>query len=464
MRRNSMRHGIRALVVGVGAPLMLGLAAPAFAQFPRPEDAKINWRQFEGQTISVIYQKSFLMDKVFEMLPDFQKLTGIKVEHEGYSENAMWEKIVLDSTSKVGAYDAFQIAPFLVPKYAVGRWTADLGKFMNDAKLTDPRWYDYDDFLPSLRNSMRVGAYVVGVPIDGFPGALFYRRDMFQKYGIQVPKTMKELVQAAEKVTAGLRKDGEKHVWAIGLRGAWYQFMLPAFIYSEGGAYLAGQRPGTSNPLASLIEDPRTVEGMRAYVELMRKHAPPGYANIAWPEMLEDFRAGKLAMTIEPLVFAVQYEDAKKSNIVGKVGVASIPGRNGPGEPGFWDFGLGISTFSKKQGAAWYWVQWTTAKAQALRLSKARGITSRKSVTELAEWKSQVEKWNNGDWLRVYGDLGRARPDYHVTTLAGQPLPQAEEVLKSVGIEVQAAIAGQKDIAQAARDAAKAVELALKKR
>lgn len=275
---------------------------------------------------------------------------------------------------------------------------------------------------------------------------------------------MDELLQAVEKITAGLRKDGVQNVWAIGLRGAWYQFMLPAFIYSHGGAYLSGQRPeARGNPLTPLIEDPKTMAGMRAYVELMRKHAPPGYANIAWPEMLEDFRAGKLAMTIEPLVFAVQYEDAKKSNIVGKVGVASIPGVGGAGEPGFWDFGLGISAFSKKQGAAWYWVQWTTAKAQALRLSKVRGITSRKSVTQLVEWKANVESWNNGEWLKVYGDLGRARPDYHVTTVAGQPLPQAEEVLKSVGIEVQAAIAGQKDLSQAARDAAKAVELAVKR-
>jgi multiple sugar transport system substrate-binding protein len=445
--------------------LLAAAAGPAWAQFPAPEQAKVNWRQFEGQTITVIHQKSFLMDKVFEMLPDFEKLTGIKVEGEGYSENAMWEKIVLESTSRAGAYDVFQIAPFLVPKYAVGRWTADLSKFIDDPKLTDKSWYDYNDFLPSLRDSMRLGSYVVGVPIDGFPGAMFYRRDLFQKYGVKVPRTMDELLQAAEQLTAGLKRDAVQNTWAVGLRGAWYQFMLPAFIYSHGGAYLAGQRPGAGpSPLASLVNDPKTVAGMRAYVELMRKHAPPGYANIAWPEMLEDFRAGKLAITIEPLVFAVQYEDPKKSNVVGKVGVASVPGIGGPGEPGFWDFGLGVSAFSKKQGPAWLWVQWTTAKAQALRLSKARGITSRTSVTQLPAWKDQVKDWNQGDWLKVYGDLGRARPDYHVTTVGGEALPQAEEVLKSVGIEVQAAIAGQKDVSQAARDASRAVDLAVKKR
>lgn len=166
--RIGMRTARREVLAGL---VVLGLAAPAWAQFAGPEVAKINWRQFEGQTITVIYQKSFLMDKVFEMVPDFEKLTGIKVEREGYSENAMWEKIILDATSKVGAYDVFQIAPFLVPKYAIGRWTVDLSKFINDPKLTDKSWYDYDDFLASLKDSMRVGSYVVGVPIDGFPGA-----------------------------------------------------------------------------------------------------------------------------------------------------------------------------------------------------------------------------------------------------------------------------------------------------
>jgi multiple sugar transport system substrate-binding protein len=455
----------RALALTAAVLVLVVTGAPAGAQLPGPEAAKIDWRQFAGQTIHVIYQKSFLMDKVLEMLPDFEKLTGIKVEGEGYSENAMWEKIVLDSTSKTGAYDAFQIAPFLVPKYATGRWTADLSKFMADPKLTDRTWYDYDDFLPSLKNSMRVGSYVVGVPLDGFPGALFYRRDLFSKYNVVAPRTMPELLRAAETLATGLKKDGVANVWPIGLRGAWYQFMLPAFIYSEQGAYLAGQRAGfTGNPLAPVIEDPKTIAGMQAYVDLMRKYAPPGYANIAWPEMLEDFRSGKLAMTIEPLVFAVNYEDPKKSNVVGKVGVASIPGVNGPGEPGFWDFGLGVSAFSKKQGAAWYWVQWTTAKAQALRLSKSRGITSRTSVTKVPAWKANVASWNGGDWLKVYQDLQRARPDYHVTVVAGQPVPQAEEVLKSVGIEAQAAIAGQKDVATAARDAQRAAALALEKR
>ena len=68
---------MRAIGAAVLALLLIVPAAPASSQFPGAEQAKIDWRQFAGQTITVIHQKSFLMDKVFEMTPDFEKLTGI---------------------------------------------------------------------------------------------------------------------------------------------------------------------------------------------------------------------------------------------------------------------------------------------------------------------------------------------------------------------------------------------------
>lgn len=59
-----------------------------------------------------------------------------------------------------------------------------------------------DLFVPWTWQMSDIGGQVYGIPVDVGPQALFYRSDLFKKYGITAPKTWDEFAAAAQKVHA----------------------------------------------------------------------------------------------------------------------------------------------------------------------------------------------------------------------------------------------------------------------
>ncbi|MEV4104753.1 extracellular solute-binding protein [Nonomuraea sp. NPDC049649] len=70
--------------------------------------------------------------------------------------------------------------------------------------LVDIRQYGYEevkaDYSEGAWKDVSVGDAVYGVPVDGGPLAMIYRKDIFEKYDITPPKTWEEYEQAAQKV------------------------------------------------------------------------------------------------------------------------------------------------------------------------------------------------------------------------------------------------------------------------
>ncbi|MCF7943735.1 MAG: sugar ABC transporter substrate-binding protein [Spirochaetia bacterium] len=412
-------------------------------------NADIDWRQFSGSTIHVAMLSSVLMDWQVEMIPDFERLTGIKVEVEGYAENALWQKEILDFSSGTGQFDAMFVGPFFAPRFAKEEWVADLSEFINDPTLTDKDWYDYGDILGSIREAYKVGDYVVAIPLDGVTHCLFYRKDILEKYNVPVPTTMKELEKAAKKLTLDTDGDGEIDLYGIGLRGVYNQITLPAFMFTYGGGYI-------DDSMKSIITSPETKAGIGAYVSLLQNYGPPGSAAKNWPDVLEDFRQGNTAMIVDTIAWANQFEDPEKSKVAGKVGVANIPGMTSekPGEPGWWSWSLSMNNDSRVKGATWLYMQWATSKLQSLRFSLKRGVTSRNWVTGTDEYLSIAGKLNDGDWLDVYlQGMDSAHPGYLATQINGLPIPESTEITKTVGTEVTSIISGQKSLDQALKTA-----------
>lgn len=421
--------------------------------------ADIDWRQFEGTEIHAAMLKSVLMDWQVEMIPDFEALTGIKVVTEGYAENTLWQKEVLDLQSHAGQYDMMFTGPFYAPKFVKENWVADLSKFMNDPSLTDKDWYDYEDILGSIRGAFTIGDHVAAIPLDGVTHCLFYRKDLLEENGIEVPTTMEELEAAAEALTMDTDNDGEIDVYGIGLRGAYMQITLPSFIYTYGGGYV-------NDNFDPVINTQNTKRGIEQYVSLLQNYGPPGSAAKNWTDVLEDFRQGNTAMIIDTDAWATQFEDEEKSNVVGKVGIAKIPGleEGESGEPGWWSWSIAMNADSKVQGATWLYMMWTTSKIQSLRFSLKRGVTSRNWVTEQQEYLDKVGSLNFGNWLPVFLDgMKNARPDYLATQINGKPIPESTEIIKTVGTEVSSIIAGQKSIDEAAEVANNSIKSTLEK-
>jgi len=89
-----------------------------------------------------------------------------------------------------GAPDVAQVEYFAIPQFSLGGSLADLSGYgYGDLE---------EDFTASTWNSVTDGDAVYALPQDSGPMAMFYRQDVFDKYGIAVPKTWDEYLAAAE--------------------------------------------------------------------------------------------------------------------------------------------------------------------------------------------------------------------------------------------------------------------------
>ena len=93
-----------------------------------------------------------------------------------------------------GAPDVAQVEYYALPQFALSDSLVDLTQFGFD-KLKK-------DFSVGPWNNVNVQGKLVGLPQDSGPMAMFYNKTVFDKYGISVPTTWAEYVDAAKKLHA----------------------------------------------------------------------------------------------------------------------------------------------------------------------------------------------------------------------------------------------------------------------
>src|SRR5256885_10153480 len=76
---------------------------------------------------------------------------------------------------------------------------------------------------------------------------------------------------------------------------------------------------------------------------------------------------GQVAMYMDGVNFASQFEDAAKSKVVGKVGYAVLPSGPGGHFSPIYITGMAVSSQSTSKEAAYLFTQWATNKANMIR-------------------------------------------------------------------------------------------------
>ncbi|WP_395244037.1 ABC transporter substrate-binding protein [Agromyces sp. MMS24-K17] len=93
-----------------------------------------------------------------------------------------------------GAPDVVQIEYYAIPQFALSDSLVDLGQYgLDDLE---------DQYSASTWGAVNVGGKLVGLPQDSGPMALFYNKAVFDQYGIAVPTTWDEYVDAARQLHA----------------------------------------------------------------------------------------------------------------------------------------------------------------------------------------------------------------------------------------------------------------------
>jgi multiple sugar transport system substrate-binding protein len=141
-----------------------------------------------------------------------------------------------------------------------------------------------------------------------------------------------------------------------------------------------------------MTDSSEAIESAKMYQTLLGKYGPQGVAGYNWNEAQSLFLQGKAAMWLDGIGFAQPLEDPTKSRIVGKVGYGVMPAGPKQQVSALFADGEGISTFSKKKGPAWFYLQWASNKANQTRmLQAAAGAPVRTSAYAAAQASSDFK-------------------------------------------------------------------------
>src|SRR4051794_35247962 len=182
--RMNRREVIQAVAVlgagGVAAPYVIRKSAAQAADLGPYQNAKINWRQSEGEKISVAVIPASYFDNLITLTPEFLALTGIEVRYEKVPPGQIRQKAMLDLTSKTGTYATSATDPMYYPLYVSNKWAEPLDRYLGDPALTDPAWFKYEDILKAWRDADTVEGKPYGIPYDGEVTVQVYRKDLYQ--------------------------------------------------------------------------------------------------------------------------------------------------------------------------------------------------------------------------------------------------------------------------------------------
>src|ERR1043165_381543 len=134
------------------------LAGSAFAQaddLAPYRAAKINWKQVEGETITVAVIPASYFENLISLQPQFEALTGIKLRFEKVQPGQIRQKALLDLSSKTATYATHAADPMYYPLYVSNKWVEPLDRHLNDATSTDKDWFNYGDILKARSEERR---------------------------------------------------------------------------------------------------------------------------------------------------------------------------------------------------------------------------------------------------------------------------------------------------------------------
>ena len=365
-KMQTSRRQFLAGTTALGAAGLFGLR-PAFA-------AGVDWKKFAGTTIEVNLTKNPRGELLRKYQPEFEALTGIKVNSEATPEQQQRQKAVIELTSGQPSFDVIHIS-FHAQKrqYEKGNWLADLTPFLQDPTLTDASLTE-SDFAPAgLSYAKDSGGKFRALPFSVDYWIVYWNKELFAAKNLAYPETFEAMLAAAKTLTD--KDAGVSGFVARGMKNAntpvWTSLMLG---YGQQ-AIDAGGKLQTDNEPA--------VAAAKLYQSLMTETAPRGVTGFNWAECQSAFLQGKVGMWMDGVGFAAPLENPELSRVVGKVGYGVVPaGPAGRAAPTLGD-GIAVSEASKNKEAAYLYCQWAISKEMGARLFQAgAGVPFRTSVVD----------------------------------------------------------------------------------
>lgn len=423
--------------------LSLFFAAQAWAA------GSFDWQKHKGETITFISSNHPWSNGVLKYVDEFTKKTGITVKVDSFQEQQARQRILTILQSRGSDMDIFMSLKSREGlMFSKAGWYADLNPLAKAATAPD---YDIADFSKGIFEGEVFNGVLTGIPLNVEGPVLYIRKDVFQKLGIAIPKTLADLEAACKTIK---EKAPDMVPFASrGLKPA-LAFTYSVFLHNMGGEYISADGK-------SQLNDATNKKAMDFYARLLREYGPPGVVNNTFYQTTALYRDGKAAMAFEATnEFKPMMEDGARLKDTTIIPLPSGP--DGKNQPTVIGWGVSISNFSKKKEAAWYFIQWATSKEMQERLIADGICPPRVSVQK----SPTFEKWQDEEpirkeWAQAIAFLS----EKGTSNVMGPNLVNQPEGRDILGAAVNEVMLGTKKLDDAAANADKLLnELLAKER
>ncbi|HTI48976.1 MAG TPA: extracellular solute-binding protein [Casimicrobiaceae bacterium] len=363
------------------------LGAYALSASPARSAAK----PFEGVELNVSCWSAPFPKLLQTYLPEFEKLTGIKVNYDTPGFLIYNQRVDLELSTRGSSYDVLNITFIYVDRWLRAGWFAPLNDFLKDPAAT-PKDFDIDDFLPATRKIMSdKQGNLYGIPWTcDISMAAAGRYDLVTQAGLAMPTTFDEI----EKVAAATNKNGVAGFLGDNRHG----WNFPPYLQGFGGNVF--RKP--PDDLMPMLDTREAIAAADFYCHLLRDYGPNGVLSYSYDQVTAALKQGRGNYVTEGHIFLMPAADPD-SKEAKTVRYSPFP-RGPAGQfPGFATHAWGIPVGAKNKRASWEFIKWAMSKEMMMRAVTEKGYSSpsRRSVVQSPEFKKRLTL-NDNDVADIY--------------------------------------------------------------
>lgn len=337
-----MKFSMNRRSLTLGAIMATALAGSALAQ-DMPYGLKPG-KPYDGTTVTIMLPNAGQYRAQAKRLDELKELTGITAVHDYVPYGQLLDKITAEAMAASDTYDLVTWQD---------TWGPSLSGYLEplDARIAADG-VDMTSYPEVFVESARYKDAMIGLPVRAQAQLLFYRKDLFEQAGVEPPKTMDEMVEAARTVQEATDVSGIAMDYG---KGNGFQNLFSWMNYMHGhNAELLGEDGKVA------FNSEAGIEATEDYLRPLREGvAAPGSIQFVEGDKVQSMAQGNSAMV---MVWWWGYPvlTGERSTLKPEqVGFVAVPGFGNDTKSGIGQsMPFGIMKNAQNADAAWEVLKW----------------------------------------------------------------------------------------------------------
>jgi len=281
--------------------------------------------EFDGVTINLMTQTGAIQEPLQRRAPEFEKLTGAKVNVIAVPFSDLYQKVLTDWASGTNSVDAAVFAPQWMVDYIAGGYLEDLTPRVD----ADPAIEQADVGAFFRDFSEKYDGKIYMITLDGDFHMMYYRSDVLEAAGLEVPTTWDEYLAVAKAVNGqDMNGDGTPDFGSCiakkrNAQSYWFVTdVVGSMTQSKGTSQGAFFNTADMTPLV----DNEAFRKALAFLSESTQYGPPDELNLDVSDTRPLFASGRCALNLDWGDVGTISIDPNQSKVMGKWGAAIMPG------------------------------------------------------------------------------------------------------------------------------------------